>query len=137
MRGATEGHWVVIDGSSALENDIVAIRELRPDRLLIVDTIDMGLNFGEIRIMDPDDIAEIFMITTHNMPLNYLLKQLKEDVGEVTFFGIQPDIVWFYYPMTQPIKGRGRHRLSEPSRVARPRRFCATGNVGGVFFDAE
>ena len=86
---APKGNWVVIDGGSAPENDIVAIRELRP---------------GEIRIIDPDDIAEMFMMTTHNMPLNYLIDQLKEDIGEVIFLGIQPDIVGFYYPMTQPIK---------------------------------
>ena len=40
------GQWVVIDGGSAPENDIVAIRELRPERLLIVDATDMGLNPG-------------------------------------------------------------------------------------------
>ncbi|WP_254557304.1 hydrogenase maturation protease, partial [Salmonella enterica] len=62
------------------------------------------LNPGEIRIIYPDDIAEMFMMTTHNMQLNYLIDQLKEDVGEVIFLGIQPDIVGFYYPMTQPIK---------------------------------
>ena len=31
---APKGNWVVIDGGSAPENDIVAIRELRPTRLL-------------------------------------------------------------------------------------------------------
>ena len=61
-----QGDWVVIDGGSAPENDVVAIRELRPDRLLIVDATDMGLNPGEIRLIDPDDIAEMFMMTTHN-----------------------------------------------------------------------
>ncbi len=65
------GNWVVIDGGSAPENDVVAIRELHPERLLIVDATDMGLNPGEIRLIDPDDIAEMFMMTTHNMPLNY------------------------------------------------------------------
>lgn len=25
------------------------------------------------------------MMTTHNMPLNYLIDQLKEDIGEVIF----------------------------------------------------
>lgn len=82
---APKGNWVVIDGGSAPENDIVAIRELRPTRLLIVDATDMGLNPGEIRIIDPADIAEMFMMTTHNMPLNYLIDQLKEDIGEVIF----------------------------------------------------
>jgi len=98
------GKWTVIDGGSAPENDIVAIRELQPARLMIVDATDMGLNPGEIRIIDPDDIADMFMMTTHNMPLNYLVDQLKDDVGEVIFVGIQPDIVGFYYPMTPPVK---------------------------------
>ncbi len=69
------------------ENDIVAIRELRPARLLIVDATDMGLNPGEIRIIDPDDIAEMFMMTTrykHAVELPYI-HQLKEDIGEVIF----------------------------------------------------
>lgn len=99
-----KGNWHVFDGGSAPENDVVAIRELRPQRLLIVDATDMGLNPGEIRIIDPDDIAEMFMMTTHNMPLNYLVEQLQDDVGEVIFLGIQPDIVGFYYPMTPKIK---------------------------------
>ncbi len=99
-----QGNWVVIDGGSAPENDVVAIRELHPDRLLIVDATDMGLNPGDIRLIDPDDIADMFMMTTHNMPLNYLVDQIKEDVGEVLFLGIQPDIVGFYYPMTPPVK---------------------------------
>ena len=98
------GRWQVIDGGSAPETEVVAIRELRPSRLLIVDATEMGLNPGETRIVDPDDIAEMFLMTTHNMPLNYLIEQLKEDVGEVIFLGIQPDIVGFYYPMTPPVK---------------------------------
>lgn len=98
------GDWVVIDGGSAPENDVVAIRALRPALLLIVDATDMMLNPGEIRVIDPDDIAEMLMMTTHNIPLNYLVDQLKEDVGEVVFLGIQPDIVGFYYPMTEAVK---------------------------------
>ncbi|MBP2200131.1 hydrogenase maturation peptidase HycI [Pantoea cypripedii] len=98
------GDWTVIDGGSAPENDVVAIRALRPDLLLIVDATDMLLPPGAIRVIDPDDIAEMFMMTTHNMPLNFLIDQLKEDVGEVVFIGIQPDIVGFSYPMTEAVK---------------------------------
>ena len=98
------GNWKVLDGGSAPENEVVAIRAMKPSRLLIVDATDMGLDPGEIRIVDPDDIAEMFMMTTHNMPLNYLVDQLKDDVEEVIFLGIQPDIVGFYFPMTEKIK---------------------------------
>lgn len=99
-----KGDWVVLDGGSAPEREIGAIREMNPQRLLIVDATDMSLDAGEIRIVDPDDIAEMFLMTTHNMPLNYLIDQLKEDAGEVIFLGIQPDIVGFYYPMTEKVK---------------------------------
>lgn len=101
---APQGNWRLIDGGSAPENDIGAIRALRPDRLLIVDATDMGLNPGDIRLIDPNDIADMFMMTTHNMPLNYLVEQLRDAVGEVLFLGIQPDIVGFYYPMTEAVK---------------------------------
>ncbi|ALB62575.1 Coenzyme F420 hydrogenase maturation protease [Cronobacter condimenti 1330] len=104
FRAASQGEWVLVDGGSAPENDIGAIRELRPERLLIVDATDMGLSPGEIRLIDPDDIADMFMMTTHNMPLNYLVDQLRDDTGEVIFLGIQPDIVGFYYPMTDAVK---------------------------------
>ncbi|OON40110.1 hydrogenase maturation peptidase HycI [Izhakiella australiensis] len=103
-RQQPRGNWRVIDGGSAPENDIVAIRELRPARLLIVDATDMGLNPGEIRLIDPQDIAEQFLMTTHNMPLSYLVDQLREDVQQVWFLGIQPDIVGFSYPMTPAIR---------------------------------
>lgn len=66
--------------------------------------MDMGLNFGEICIIDLDDIVEMFMMIIYNMLLNYFIDQLKEDIGEVIFFGIQLDIVGFYYLMIQLIK---------------------------------
>ena len=97
------GQWVVIDGGSAPENDIVAIRELRPERLLIVDATDMGLNPGDIRIIDPDDIAEMFMMTTHNMPLNYgRSAERRRRRGD--FPRHSAGYRRFYYPMTQPVK---------------------------------
>lgn len=35
-----------------------------------------------------DDGAEMFMMTTHNMPLNYLVDLLRGDVREVVFWGV-------------------------------------------------
>lgn len=91
--------WTVIDGGAAPENDIHAIRQLHPQRLVIVDATDMGLMPGEIRVIDPADIAEMFIMTTHNMPLSFLIDQLRSDIPEITFIGIQPEVVAFYYPI--------------------------------------
>lgn len=34
-----------------------------------------------------DDDVEMFMMTTHNIPLNTLVDQLRRDVWEVVFLG--------------------------------------------------
>lgn len=96
--------WLVIDGGSAPENVVHQIRQLKPEKLLIVDATEMGLTPGEIRFVDIDLIAEMFLMNTHNMPLTFLVDQLKEDIPVIHFLGIQPDIVGFYYPMTEKVK---------------------------------
>ena len=70
---------------------------------MIVDAADIGLAPGEIRIIDPDDIAEMFIMSTHNLPLNFLIDQLKEDIEEIIFLGIQPDLVGFYVLMNEKV----------------------------------
>lgn len=101
--------WTVIDGGSAPENDIGFIRELHPEHLVIVDATDMGLAPGEMRIIDENDIGEMFMMTTHNLPLTFLIQQLREDIPQITFVGIQPDVVAFYYPMSQVVEQAVSH----------------------------
>ena len=96
--------WEVIDGGSAPENVAHQIRQLRPKRLLIVDAADMELPPGKIRIIDKDAIAELFFVSTHNMPLNFLIEQLEEDIAEIVFVGIQPDSVSSGFPMTETVR---------------------------------
>ncbi|MGO4744813.1 hydrogenase maturation peptidase HycI [Serratia quinivorans] len=96
--------WRVIDGGAAPENDIGHIRELQPDRLVIVDATDMGLAPGETRVIDEQDIAAMFIMTTHNLPLNFLIDQLRADIADITFIGIQPEVVAFYYPIGAAVR---------------------------------
>lgn len=96
--------WTVVDGGAAPENDIGFLRELRPQHLVIVDATDMGLAPGEMRIIAEEDIADMFMMTTHTLPLTFLIQQLREDIPQITFVGIQPDVVAFYYPMSAAVE---------------------------------
>lgn len=110
MRQAPIPGWTVINGGTTPENVVHRIRALAPSRLVVVDATDMGLNPGEIRVVDPNDIAEMFIVSTHTIPLTFLIDSLKDDVPEVTFVGIQPDIVAFYFPIT-PAVGEAVKRL--------------------------
>jgi hydrogenase 3 maturation protease len=55
-------------------------------------------------VIDEKDIAAMFIMTTHNLPLNFLIDQLREDIAEITFIGIQPEVVAFYYPISAAVK---------------------------------
>lgn len=101
--------WTVVDGGAVPENDIGFLRQLRPAQLVIVDATDMGLPPGEMRILDERDIGEMFIMTTHNLPLTFLMEQLRADIPQITFIGIQPEVVAFYWPMSAAVEQAVSH----------------------------
>ncbi len=96
--------WDVLDGGSAPENYVYKVRELAPERVLIVDAADMGLPVGAARRIDPDEIGSLFLMTTHSLPLTYLVQSIGEFVTCVEMIGIQPGTVAFGYPVSAPVK---------------------------------
>ncbi|MFM2486877.1 hydrogenase maturation peptidase HycI [Celerinatantimonas yamalensis] len=99
-----ERHWQVFDGGSFPEGESAHIRSLAPHTLVIVDATEMGLAPGQIRRVDPDSIGEMMLMSTHSMPLNFLIDDLREAVTDIIMIGIQPDIVGFCYPMTEAVQ---------------------------------
>ncbi|SHO56491.1 hydrogenase maturation peptidase HycI [Vibrio quintilis] len=96
--------WEVMEGGTMPEDTLHLIRKAKPDRVLVVDAADFGEQAGEIRIIDPDTIADMFMVSTHSLPLNFMIDELKSFVPTVTFVGIQPAAVAFAFPMTDMVK---------------------------------
>ena len=43
-------------------------------------------------------------MTTHNLPLTFLIGALKEIAPEVRFLGIQPSVIAFGYPVSPGVK---------------------------------
>lgn len=96
--------WAAVDGGSAPENHTHHVRELNPNRVVVVDAAELGLAPGEIRIVDDRNIAELFIMTTHNLPISFLIERLREDVPEVIFLGVQPGVVAFSFPMSDVVR---------------------------------
>lgn len=96
--------WHVIDGGSAPENVLQQVLGLRPERVLVVDAADMGIDPGKVCLVDDRAIASLYMVTTHNLPLSFLIERLREEVPEVLFLGIQPDLVAFGFPMSGAVR---------------------------------
>lgn len=88
-----------IDGGMVPENTTSYIRRCTPEHLVIVDAAQLGLPAGSIRRVYEEDIAEQLFITTHNMPLSFLMDNIKEAVGRITFLGIQPANLTLFDPI--------------------------------------
>lgn len=91
--------WEVVDGGQTPEDDLAVIRRIQPQRLLLVDAADMDLSPGAMRVVGEEDVATQFLITTHSLPITFLLGELKNICPDVTFLGIQPGDTSFFAPL--------------------------------------
>lgn len=95
---------LLIDTGSAPENYAGKIAKEKPDTILIVDAIDLGLKSGEYEILKKTDIAETGF-TTHNMSLNMFIEFLeKETEANIFILGVQPENVNFAVEMSECLK---------------------------------
>jgi hydrogenase 3 maturation protease len=96
--------WQVLNGGSAPENVLHRVRELAPERVLVVDAAEMDLPPGTVRPIQDEWLEDPFFMTTHALPLSYLIQTLRTFIPQVDLLGIQPDVVAFGYPMTPAVR---------------------------------
>ncbi|MFZ5819030.1 MAG: hydrogenase maturation peptidase HycI [Chloroflexota bacterium] len=96
--------WDALNGGSAPENILHRVRELAPERVLVVDAADMDLPPGSVRRIRDDRLDDPFLLTTHTLPLTFLIESLRAFAPRVELLGIQPETVAFGYPMSPAVK---------------------------------
>jgi len=96
--------YIILDCGTAPENFTSIVKREKPDRVIIIDAMDMNLEEGSLRLVPADKIG-IAHISTHGIPLSILASYLKSYVKEILFIGIQP-------------KKMHGEKLSEPVREA-------------------
>lgn len=101
--------WTAVDGGQTPENDLGYLRRLSPRRLLLVDAAAMGLAPGTIRRLEAADVATQSLITTHTLPISYLLGELEQMCGEVVFLGVQPAATEFFDPVHPQVLAAVEH----------------------------
>ena len=97
-------NWTVLHGGSAPENVVHRIREMDAQRVLVIDAADMDLPPGSIRRIQADRLEDPFLMTTHTLPLTFLIESLREFVPNVDLVGIQPNLVAFGFPMSVEVR---------------------------------
>lgn len=104
IRQAPLPDWEVLDGGFAPENYLHKIREMAPCQVLLVDSAEMGVLPGEIYTIQEKTIEDPFFMTTHSLPLSYLIRTLQEITPQVELVGIQPEVIAFGYPVSARVK---------------------------------
>lgn len=89
-----DNDWLSLDCGVVPENYTSIVKKNRPALLVILDVVEMDLKPGELRIISPEKIS-ILHLTTHSMPLSFLISYLKDYAEKIIFIGIQPKNIDF------------------------------------------
>jgi hydrogenase 3 maturation protease len=81
--------WKIIHAETVPENYTSVMRKLNPELIVMVDSAEMNLKPGEFRIINKQ-MMEKLHLTTHAMPLSFLMTYLGDFCEKVLLIGIQP-----------------------------------------------
>ena len=90
----------MLHGGSAPENVLHQVRHYAPTHVVVVDATDMDLPPGCLRIIPEKSLENPLFFTTHTLPLTFLIDMIREVSPQLTFIGIQPEIIAFGYPIS-------------------------------------
>ncbi|MHA2323524.1 MAG: hydrogenase maturation peptidase HycI [Candidatus Thorarchaeota archaeon] len=80
------------------------LAEFGAERVIMIDAADMGKPPGHIELITKDRIGGV-NISTHSMPLSFLMMYLEQETGGKTvLIGIQPKSIQFGEGLTQEIQ---------------------------------
>ncbi len=81
---------LLLDCGELPENLITRITKFKPDKLILIDSADLGEQPGAFREINQEEIKD-HVLSTHKMPLTMLVKFLNSKIKfDLIFIGIQP-----------------------------------------------
>jgi hydrogenase 3 maturation protease len=90
----SDSDWMAVDCGTALENAVGLANRVSPDLLVIVDAARMGTPVGSVRRIAMGGNQQM-LVTTHGLPLPFVLSRIQAAVGRVEVIGIEPeDLSW-------------------------------------------
>jgi hydrogenase 3 maturation protease len=81
--------FTVLDCGVVPENFTSVVKQQKPENLIIIDAVEMGLNPGDLRIVPKEKIG-VMHISTHGIPIPVLINYLSQNVKNIFLIGIQP-----------------------------------------------
>jgi len=91
-RNFKDNDWLSLDCGVVPENFTSIIKKNKPHLVVLIDVVEMDLKPGEFKIIPLEKINTMHL-TTHSIPLSFLISYLKNFTREIIFIGIQPKII--------------------------------------------
>ncbi len=92
-----------IDAGTAPDAVVPVLRRMEPEEIVFVDAALMGLEPGEVRILEPEFLDE-GPLTTHSIPMGMLMELLGGLADRVTIIGVQPKTFEGYMRLSPPVR---------------------------------
>ena len=95
------------------------VRRYGPDVILFVDVADFGGEPGEIRVLDPADLAGLHAAGTHAMSSGFLMELFTQSTRASSFMlAVQPSTIELGEPMSEACERATQEIIEELSRYS-------------------
>lgn len=102
LRGKTRS--MLVDGGDVPENYLDVVEDARPEVVLIVDAVDLGVAPGDTALIEIGQLAGT-RLTTHNASLALFAEAVRKATGaDIFVLAIQPSATSFGSPTSTPVK---------------------------------
>ncbi len=120
LNGKVSDRICLIECETVPESFMDEIVELKPTHVLLIDAAMMGLEPGEIRLVDAEKVTDFPPISTHMLPLRVFCDYIKQLAhAKIALLLIEPDNTEFGQGLSPKVKTVGKKLSSMLSELLR------------------
>jgi hydrogenase 3 maturation protease len=105
LQGKVSGNVCLLECETVPESYLLDIEEFKPTHVILIDAAFLGLNPGEVRLVDSEKISDFPAITTHVLPLRIFCEYVKQATGaKIALLLIEPKSMEFGEGLTAEVQ---------------------------------
>jgi hydrogenase 3 maturation protease len=105
LKGKLPENVCLLECETVPESYLLDIEEFNPTHVLLIDAALLGLNPGEVSLVDAEKITDFSAITTHLLPLRIFCEYVKQATGaKIALLLIEPKSMEFGEGLTAEVQ---------------------------------
>ena len=105
LQGKVSENVCLLECETVPESYLLEIEEFKPTQVLLIDAAFLGLNPGEVSLVNTEKISDFPAITTHMLPLRIFCEYVKQATGaKIALLLIEPKSMEFGEGLTLEVQ---------------------------------